>query len=63
MGHKKTNYAAYSSFAKNDDFSKAVNISDLIKRNKMAEQKDKLLKIFTLGFSGLILLFVIFIFL
>ena len=61
MGHNKSNYTGYSTLAKNDGISKPANITDLIKRYKIAEQKDKLLKIFTLGFYGLILLLVTFI--
>ena len=57
MGYKKSNYAVNSV----GNVSKTTNIIDLIKRNKIEEQKDKLQKIFTLfGFSGLILLFVVF---
>ena len=64
MGYKRSNYAVNSSFANVDDFSKRINITNLIKRNKIEQQKDKLLKILTLlGSSGLVLLFVIFIFL
>ena len=61
MGHNKSNYTGDSTLAKNDGFSKPANITDLIKRHKIAEQKDKSLKIFTLGFYGLILLLVTFI--
>ena len=58
MGYKKSNYAANSV----GNVSRTTNISDLIKRNKIEEQKDKLQKIFTLfGFLGLILLFVAFV--
>ena len=64
MGYKKLNYGVYSPTVKIDNLSKPINISDLIKRNKIEQQKDKLLKILTLlGSSGLVLLFVIFIFL
>ena len=64
MGYKKSNYGVYSSMVKIDNVSKPINITNLIKRNKIEQQKDKLLKILTLlGFSGLVLLFVIFIFL
>ncbi len=64
MGHKKLNYSVYSSMVKIDNVSKPINITNLIKRNKIEQQKDKLLKILTLlGSSGLVLLFVIFIFL
>ena len=64
MGYKKSNYSVYSSMVKIDNVSKPINITNLIKRNKIEQQKDKLLKILTLlGFSGLVLLFVIFIFL
>ena len=60
MGYKKSNYCANSV----GNISKTTNIIDLIKRNKIEEQKEKLLKIITiLGSSGLVLLFVIFIFL
>ena len=64
MGYKKSNYGVYSSFLKVDNVSKQTNISNILKRNKIEEQKEKLLKIITiLGSSGLVLLFVIFIFL
>ena len=64
MGYKKSNYSVYSSIVKIDNVSKPINITNLIKKNKIEQQKDKLLKIHTLlGSSGLVLLFVIFIFL
>ena len=64
MGFKKSNYSVYSSMVKIDNVSKPINITNLIKKNKIEQQKDKLLKILTLlGSSGLVLLFVIFIFL
>ena len=64
MGYKKSNYSVYSSFLKVDNVSKPINIFNILKRNKIEEQKEKLLKIITiLGFSGLALLFAIFIFL
>ena len=64
MGYNKSNYSVYSSLVKIDNVSKPINVSNLIKRNKKEQQKDKLLKILTLlGSSGLVLLFVIFIFL
>jgi len=64
MGYKKSNYGVYSSFLKVDNVSKPTNIFNILKRNKIEEQKEKLLKIITiLGSSGLALLFVIFIFL
>ena len=64
MGYNRSNYTVNSSFAKIDDSSQRINITNLIKRNKIEEQKEKLLKIITiLGSSGLVLLFVIFIFL
>ena len=59
MGYKKSNYEAYSV----GNVSKTTNIIDLIKRNKIEERKDRLQRITLLGFSGLIFLFVIFIFL
>ena len=63
MGYKKSNYGVYSSMVKIDNVSKPINITNLIKKNKIEQQKDKLLKILTLlGSSGLILLFFIFIF-
>ena len=62
MGYKKSNYGVYSSFFKVDNVSKQTNISNILKRNKIEEQKEKLQKIITiLGSSGLVLLFVIFI--
>ena len=64
MGYKKSNYSVYSSMVKIDNVSKPINITNLIKKNKIEQQKDKLLKILTLlGSCGLVLLFVIFIFL
>ena len=64
MGYKKSNYSVYSSIVKIDNVSKPINITNLIKRNKIEQQRDKLLKILTLlGSCGLVLLFVIFIFL
>ena len=64
MGYKKSNYSVYSSMVKIDNVSRPINITNLIIRNKIEQQKDKLLKILTLlGSSGLVLLFVIFIFL
>ena len=45
MGYKRSNYAVNSSFAKDDDFSQSVNITNLIKRNKIEERKDRLQKI------------------
>ena len=62
MRYKKPNYDVYSSFLKVDNVSKPTNISNILKRNKIEEQKEKLLKIITiLGSSGLVLLFVTFI--
>ena len=64
MEYKKSNYSVYSSIVKIDNVSKPINITNLIKKNKIEQQEDKLLKILTLlGSSGLVLLFVIFIFL
>ena len=63
MGYKKSNYGVYSSVLKVDNVSQPTNISNILKRNKIEEQKEKLLKVITiLGSSGLVLLFVIFIF-
>ena len=64
MGYKKSIYGVYSSYLKVDNVVGPTNISNILKRNKIEEQKEKLLKIITiLGSSGLVLLFVIFIFL
>ena len=64
MVYKKSNYGVYSSFLKSDSVSEPTNINNILKRNKIEEQKEKLQKIITiLGSSGLVLLFVIFIFL
>ena len=64
MGYKKSNYGVYSSYPKVDNVLRPTNISNILKRNKIEEQKEKLVKIITiLGSSGLVLLFVIFIFL
>ena len=64
MGYKKSHYGVYSSFLKVDNVSKPTNVSNILKRNKIEERKEKLLKTITiLGSSGLALLFVIFIFL
>ena len=62
MGYKKSNYGVYSSLLKIDNVSKETNIFNILKRNKIEEQKEKLIKIITvLGSSGLVLLFVMFI--
>ena len=62
MRYVKSNYSAYTSQAKTDDISRPANIKDLIKRNKIEEKKDKLLKIYTLlGLSALLLMLVLFI--
>ena len=64
MGYKKSNYGVYSSYLKVDNVSRPTNISNILKRNKIEEQKEKLQKIITiLGSSGLALLFVVFLFL
>ena len=64
MGYKKSNYGVYSQVLKVESVSKPIDITNIIKRNKVEEQKEKLLKVFTLiGSSGLVLLFVSFIFL
>ena len=56
MRYVKSNYSAYTSTAKTDDIARPANIKDLIRRNKIEEKKDKLLKIITLlGFSALLL--------
>ena len=64
MGYKKSNYGVYSSMMKIGNVTRPVNINNLIKRNKIEEQREKLLKIITiLGSSGLVLIFVTFIYL
>ena len=64
MGYRKSNFGVYSSFLKADDISKRTDISNILKRNKIEEQKEKVLKFFALlGSSVLALLVVIFIFL
>ena len=64
MGYKKSNYGVYSSYLKVDNILGPANVSKILKRNKIEEQKEKLLKIITiLGSSGLALLFVVFLFL
>ena len=64
MGYKKSNYGVYSSYLKVDNILGPANVSKILKRNKIEEQKEKLQKIITiLGSSGLALLFVIFLFL
>ena len=65
MRAEKSNFGAYSTLTKNGTVSRPINITDLIKKNKIEEKKEKLLKIYTsLGFVGLLLLLlVIFIYL
>ena len=64
MGYRKSNYGIYTSFLKVDNISEPTNISNILKRNKIEEQREKLLKIITiLGSSGLVLIFVTFIYL
>ena len=61
MGYRKSNYVANPSLARINDFSKSVNITSIIKRNKIEEQKDKLLKMSVLAvFFGLIILVFVF---
>mgnify|MGYP001275972726 CR=1 len=63
MRDVKSNYSAYTTIAKTDDISsRPANIRVLIRRNKIEEKKDKLIKFITLlGFSALLLSFVLFI--
>ena len=42
MGYKKSNYGVYSSLLKVDNVSKETNIFNILKRNKIEEQKEKL---------------------
>ena len=61
MGDRKTNSVANSTLTKTSDFSKSANIISIIKRNKIEEEKEKLLKIFVLaGSFGLIIFLVVF---
>ena len=59
MGYKRSNYAVNSSLSKSINFAKQVNITSIIKRNKIEEQKDKFTKIITLaGSFGLFILII-----
>ena len=49
MSYKRSNYAVNSPLSKINGFSKQVNITRIIKRNKIEEQKDKFTKIITLA--------------
>ena len=56
MRAEKSNFTAYSSLSKIGSTTRTTNITDLIKRNKEEEKKEKILRIYiTLGFSMLIL--------
>ena len=65
MRGEKLSYTEYLTSQKMSDGSRTANITDLRKRNKEEEKKDKLTRIYTacIGFVGLILLFGIFIYL
>tara|TARA_B100000029_G_C17333329_1_gene872509 strand:+ start:326 stop:520 length:195 start_codon:yes stop_codon:yes gene_type:complete len=59
MGYKRSNYAVNSSLSKTINFAKQVNITSIIKRNKIEEQKDKFTKIITLAGSFTLLIVII----
>lgn len=64
MGYKKSNLGVYTTLLKVESISKTTDISNILKRNKTEEQKEKLLKIYTIvGSSCLAFLLVLFIFL
>ena len=41
MGYKKSKYGVYSSYLKVDNVVGPTNISNILKRNKIEEQKEK----------------------
>ena len=60
MGYKKSNYGNYSTLFKVENISKSANITNILKRNKIEEKKEKLSKFFTLiGSSGLVFILAI----
>tara|TARA_Y100000590_G_scaffold94423_1_gene107000 strand:+ start:245 stop:439 length:195 start_codon:yes stop_codon:yes gene_type:complete len=64
MRVEKSNFRVYSSLPKIGTLSRPVNIVDIVKKNKVEEKKEKIVKIYTLlGFVGLFLLIVTFIYL
>ncbi len=64
MRVEKSNFRVYSSLPKIGTLSRPANIVDIVKKNKVEEKKEKIVKIYTLlGFVGLFLLIVTFIYL
>ena len=62
MGYKKSNFGSYATLLKADSISKPTDITNILKRNKTEEQKEKLLKIYTIvGSSCLAFLLLLFI--
>ena len=59
MGYKRSNYAVNSPLSKINGFAKQVNITSIIKRNKIEEQKDKFTKIITLVGSFVLIILII----
>tara|TARA_B100000686_G_C16579333_1_gene857261 strand:- start:816 stop:1010 length:195 start_codon:yes stop_codon:yes gene_type:complete len=61
MRAEKSNYRIYASLSKVKPISKPADILDLIKKNKVEEKREKILKVYTMsGFLFLIFLFVLF---
>jgi len=50
MRYKKENYSNQATNVTINDFSKNTNILDLLKRNKINQQNEKNIKIFTVIF-------------
>ncbi len=60
MRDEKSNFRVYSTLAKASHVAKPANITDLLRRSKAEEYREKTLKIYSiLGFFGLIILFLI----
>ena len=61
MRAEKSDLSIYTSLAQNS-VSRSTNITDLLRKNKAEQKKEKIIKIYTIaGFSGLALVFGIFI--
>ena len=51
MRAEKSNFSSYSSIIRNVNIQKSANITDIIKKNKQEEKKEKILKFYIfLGF-------------
>ena len=51
MRAEKSNFSSYSSIISNVNIKKSANITDIIKKNKQEEKKEKILKFYIfLGF-------------